>query len=197
LLVRRDCWDDLGGLDPDFFLYYEDVDLCRRAWQGGWSVWFDPSVRIVHHRPLHLRPVPAHLRLLTRHALLTYAHKHWSRWQTRLLGAVVRLETLVRGLAARWRGDDTGVATFAELGHVVANVTAGRVGKARSRLLKVVRHEEEQQRAFRSPGEGGGEGAPSTPCDLQDRAVHRHSQPPAARSAWVVSRQRCPARAAG
>ena len=31
LLVRRDCWRELGGFDEDFFLYYEDVDICRRA----------------------------------------------------------------------------------------------------------------------------------------------------------------------
>src|SRR5207247_751778 len=31
LLVRRDCWRDLEGFAEDFFLYYDDVDLCRRA----------------------------------------------------------------------------------------------------------------------------------------------------------------------
>ena len=31
LLAHRACWDDLGGFDPGFFLYYEDVDFCRRA----------------------------------------------------------------------------------------------------------------------------------------------------------------------
>src|SRR5205807_8297 len=31
LLVRRSCWEKVGGFDPDFFLYYEDVDFCHRA----------------------------------------------------------------------------------------------------------------------------------------------------------------------
>ena len=43
LLVRRDCLEQLGGFDPDFFLYYEDVDLCRRAREQGWTVAFEPT----------------------------------------------------------------------------------------------------------------------------------------------------------
>ena len=70
LLVRRECWERLGGFDEDYFLYYEDVDLCRRARSAGWSVWYDPTVRVTHFRPLHTRPVSAALRLMTRHALL-------------------------------------------------------------------------------------------------------------------------------
>src|SRR5262245_14326977 len=38
LLVRRQVLAELDGLDPAFFLYYEDVDLCRRARSRGWEV---------------------------------------------------------------------------------------------------------------------------------------------------------------
>ena len=58
LLVRRDCWHDLGGFDEDFFLYYEDADLCRRARGRGWSVWYEPGLRVTHFHPLHVRAVP-------------------------------------------------------------------------------------------------------------------------------------------
>jgi GT2 family glycosyltransferase len=136
LLARRACWDDLGGFDPDFFLYYEDVDLCRRARARGWSVWYDPAVCVTHHRPLHARPVPAHLRLLTRHALLCYARKHWPAWQLALLARIVRLEAALRGPDA--------------LAAVAADVAAGRVRRARARLLGVVRRQEEQRAALRT-----------------------------------------------
>ncbi|HET6571990.1 MAG TPA: glycosyltransferase family 2 protein, partial [Fimbriiglobus sp.] len=81
LLVRRDCYEEVGGLDENFFLYYEDVDFCRRARRAGWSVWYEPDLRVTHHFPLHARAVPPPLRLVTRHALLTYSRKHWPRWQ--------------------------------------------------------------------------------------------------------------------
>ena len=31
MMIRRDIWDELGGFDEDFFLYAEDIDLCKRA----------------------------------------------------------------------------------------------------------------------------------------------------------------------
>ena len=46
LLVRRGVLEDLGGFDPGFFLYYEDVDLCRRASACGWTVRHEPSLRL-------------------------------------------------------------------------------------------------------------------------------------------------------
>ena len=142
LLVRRDCWRELGGLDPDFFLYYEDVDLCRRARQAGWSVWYDPAAGLLHHRPLHSRPVPPHLHLITRHALLTYARKHWPAWQAHLLGWIVRLEARIgAGLA---RHDPEARRIGAELGRLVGELQQDRPEAARARLQRVVRRQENE-----------------------------------------------------
>src|SRR5262249_29172902 len=57
LLIRRECYQQLGGLAEDFFLYYEDVDLCRRARKLGWHVCHEPALIAVHHAPLHERTV--------------------------------------------------------------------------------------------------------------------------------------------
>jgi GT2 family glycosyltransferase len=142
LLVRRECLHDLGGLDPDFFLYYEDVDLCRRARQAGWSVWFDPSSSIVHHRPLHSRPVSPHLRLITRHALLTYALKHWPGWQVPLLGSLIRLEANARRMLAWCKGDTQAASLFAEMDQLVVELVAGKSAEAQARLRRIVRTQE-------------------------------------------------------
>jgi GT2 family glycosyltransferase len=40
--------EDLGGFDERFFLYREDVDLCRRIWERGLSVRYEPRARVVH-----------------------------------------------------------------------------------------------------------------------------------------------------
>jgi GT2 family glycosyltransferase len=142
LLVRRDCWRDVGGLDPAFFLYYEDVDLCRRARQAGWSVWYDPAAGLLHHRPLASRTVGPHLHLVTRHALLTYAGKHWPAWHLRLLGWIVRLETW---LASKWASHDPEARrTWTELGRLVDELLQGKPAAARARLERVVRRQEEQ-----------------------------------------------------
>lgn len=142
LLARRDCWEDLGGFDPAFFLYYEDVDLCRRARRRGWTVWHDPQAALVHHLPLHRREVPAHLRLVTRHALLTYATRHWSPLECGLLAQVIRAETLARMSAAWLRGDQPTMNIFHELALLTNDHAAGRHEQARARLLAVVREQE-------------------------------------------------------
>lgn len=130
LLVRRDCFEQLGGLDEGFFLYYEDVDFCRRVRASGWSVWYEPAVRVTHHFPLHTRRVPPTLRLITRHALLTYARKHWSPWQTRLLCRIVWLEAMARQVAASRRDDPLGAECFRRLRSLVGDMLQSRESAA-------------------------------------------------------------------
>ena len=55
LLSRRTLLKRIGGFDPRFFLYMEDVDLCRRLREAGFRVRFDPSVRVPHIRGLSTR----------------------------------------------------------------------------------------------------------------------------------------------
>lgn len=45
---RRSCWEQVGGLDEDFHMYYEDVDMSLRVRREGWRLWFAPS-SVVHH----------------------------------------------------------------------------------------------------------------------------------------------------
>lgn len=48
LLVSDSALDVLEGLDPNFFMYCEDVDLCFRAWKGGFKVVYYPKSVITH-----------------------------------------------------------------------------------------------------------------------------------------------------
>ncbi len=130
LLVRRDCFEQLGGLDESFFLYYEDVDFCHRARAHGWGVWYDPGLQVTHHFPLHTRTVPPPLRLVTRHALLTYAKKHWAGWQAKILGGVVWTEAVARAALAKRRNDAAGVECFRRLRDLVGHVLHNRTEQA-------------------------------------------------------------------
>lgn len=49
LMIRRRAWDELGGFDDAFFLYWEDTDLCWRAWSAGWRV-VESFDSLVYHR---------------------------------------------------------------------------------------------------------------------------------------------------
>jgi GT2 family glycosyltransferase len=137
MLIRRTCWESLGGFDESFFLYYEDADFCRRAWDAGWSVWYEPSLRLTHFTPLHTRPVPPELRLMTRHALLTYAEKYWGRWRRKALACVVWTESVARRAKAYISRRPCGL--HAELSGLARDWFSGRSLRARWRIRRAAR----------------------------------------------------------
>jgi GT2 family glycosyltransferase len=48
MLVRANILKQLGGFDEQFFYYYEDMDLCRRIRQAGYSIIYTPQAEIIH-----------------------------------------------------------------------------------------------------------------------------------------------------
>ncbi|RKR73239.1 glycosyltransferase family 2 protein [Frondihabitans australicus] len=48
LLARRSAFDQIGGFDERFFMYFEDVDLGRRMYLKGWRNIFVPQATVVH-----------------------------------------------------------------------------------------------------------------------------------------------------
>ncbi|MBC7724663.1 MAG: glycosyltransferase family 2 protein, partial [Burkholderiaceae bacterium] len=47
-LVRRSAFDSLGGFDPGFFMYFEDVDLGHRLGKAGFRNVYEPSATVTH-----------------------------------------------------------------------------------------------------------------------------------------------------
>jgi GT2 family glycosyltransferase len=50
VMIRRAVIDAIGLMDEGYFLYFEDIDYCRRARTAGWTVLTDPAARAVHLR---------------------------------------------------------------------------------------------------------------------------------------------------
>ena len=48
LLVRSEAFRAVGGFDENYFLYYEDVDLCRRLHGAGKTVIYNPGAGVIH-----------------------------------------------------------------------------------------------------------------------------------------------------
>jgi N-acetylglucosaminyl-diphospho-decaprenol L-rhamnosyltransferase len=49
IVIRRSAFEDVGGFDERFLLYFEDVDLCVRLRHRGWDVLVDPTVLVSHY----------------------------------------------------------------------------------------------------------------------------------------------------
>ncbi len=50
ILIRREVFDQVGLMDDGYFMYFEDIDFCRRARKSGWKVLYEPAARVVHLR---------------------------------------------------------------------------------------------------------------------------------------------------
>jgi GT2 family glycosyltransferase len=49
MVVRRKAIDVVGMMDERFFMYFEDADWCKRMWEAGWKVIYNPGISITHH----------------------------------------------------------------------------------------------------------------------------------------------------
>ncbi len=48
VIIRWRALNEVGGFDPDFFLYFEEVDLMRRLAARGWETWHHSEARVIH-----------------------------------------------------------------------------------------------------------------------------------------------------
>lgn len=125
-LVDCRLMEALNGLDEEFFLYYEEVAFCRSARDRGHAVEFDPSISVVHMRPLQNRTVPPGLRVITRHSRLVFFRKHAPHWQFRLVVGLSRLEAWLRGTTAAWRGDQVESRAWEMVGWLARRMARGQ-----------------------------------------------------------------------
>ena len=52
LMVRREAAAEVGYMDPDFFVYYDECDFAKRLYEAGWHSLFVPAAEAVHHDQL-------------------------------------------------------------------------------------------------------------------------------------------------
>tara|TARA_R110001583_G_scaffold38302_2_gene123766 strand:- start:6911 stop:7888 length:978 start_codon:yes stop_codon:yes gene_type:complete len=48
MIIRKEVFDDIGLMDEDYFLYFEETDFCLQAKRKGWQCWYVPSSRVIH-----------------------------------------------------------------------------------------------------------------------------------------------------
>jgi GT2 family glycosyltransferase len=83
MMVRREAYESVGGMDERFFLYLEDVDWCYRMGKHGWKVAYVPSAVMKHHyRRESARLVPD--RKLLAHLLSTF--RYYDKWNPAVFG---------------------------------------------------------------------------------------------------------------
>ena len=90
LLVRRDAAEQIGWFDPDFFVYSDEVDFCKRLRDAGWRTLYVPSAVAIHHEQLSTGAVPERRIVELSRNRDRYMRKHHSAasaWAVRMLTA--------------------------------------------------------------------------------------------------------------
>lgn len=97
-LVRRAVWDRLGGLDERFFVWFEEVDFCKRARDAGLEVWYAPVTTVRHAGGASFGQVfgPLRKRMFNRSGQL-YIRKHFGR-----VAALMLLALHPASMALEW-----------------------------------------------------------------------------------------------
>lgn len=76
LAIRRQAFEQVGGFDPAFFMYFEEVDLCRRLRDAGWEIHHQPAARSTHVGGASTRQVQARMRVAHHRSALRYYRRH-------------------------------------------------------------------------------------------------------------------------
>jgi GT2 family glycosyltransferase len=102
LLFRRDAWQKLGGMDTQFYpVWFEDVDLCRRAFDRGLAIRYVPEVSANHRGGRSIAKLSWSRREVYWYAsLLRYASKYFSAGALRALCLAVGVGSVLRALVA-------------------------------------------------------------------------------------------------
>ena len=123
LMVRRAVIDKVGGMDEEFFMYYEEVDLCYRIKDAGWRVVFVPEAAITHLGGRSTGQIPVRKRIMAIASLLEFFRRHRGKFATGLFSCVFKPAIIVR--------DVIDVATGA-VTYIFAVVTLDKKGRGKS-----------------------------------------------------------------
>ncbi len=85
LLVRRQAYEQVGGLDEGFFMYSEELDWCRRIKAAGWEVVYLPTATVMHHEGKSSEQVVPARHIYFQSSKVRYFRKHHGAFQAEAL----------------------------------------------------------------------------------------------------------------
>jgi N-acetylglucosaminyl-diphospho-decaprenol L-rhamnosyltransferase len=100
LLVRRSAAEQVGYLDPDFFVYSDEVDFARRLRDAGWRSVYVPQALAVHHEQLSTGALPERRIVELARGRELYMRKHHSPAQALIVRWLTAWSYAPRALAA-------------------------------------------------------------------------------------------------
>ena len=86
MLIKKDIFEKIGGFNEDYFLFYEDADLCKRLTDAGYVIYFYPESDIIHLKGENVNEeFSGKTYFYAKQSQLLYYQKHNSLFQRLLL----------------------------------------------------------------------------------------------------------------
>lgn len=109
LLIRRECLSQVGLLDEQFPIFFNEVDWCYRARRAGWRILFTPSVQVTHYGGGSTSQVSPRMAWESRRSLLDYFRKHYPQPMYRpLFGLAAAASWVQASIVSHRRSRGTG-----------------------------------------------------------------------------------------
>jgi len=93
MMVRREALEQVGGLDEDYFLFFEETDWCYRIRKGGWAIYHVPHVEICHFQGKSAETRKERAKIEYFRSRYQFFRKHRGRfeWTLLLAGVLIKL----------------------------------------------------------------------------------------------------------
>jgi GT2 family glycosyltransferase len=114
LAVRREAFDQIGGLDGSFYpAWFEDADLCRRLIDAGWTIDYVPGAVFRHAGSLAAKAIgrEQYWQIWYRN-LERYVRKHYGLGGTVIVKALITVGMILRVVGSAVRADRQGLTAF-------------------------------------------------------------------------------------
>lgn len=98
MMMRREVYEKIGGFDPQFFMYGEDLDLCYRAQKANFKVYYVHSSEIIHYKGESTKRSSIDETKLFYDAMHLFVKKHFS--SSFIVESILQLAILFRKLIA-------------------------------------------------------------------------------------------------
>ena len=100
LLVRNTIVQQLGGMDENFFIYYDDTEFCLRVKKAGYKIYYLPQAAVIHYWGAGVGKFSAFLFPKIFESELYFFRKHHGRFQKKVCAFFIQLSMLLRFVIA-------------------------------------------------------------------------------------------------
>lgn len=98
MLVRKEVINQVGGMDENYFIYFDDTDFCLMARNNGWQIYYLPSASVIHHMSKGVGRFRYFLYPKIFESELYFFKKHQGQFQANIIAIFIQIAMISRAL---------------------------------------------------------------------------------------------------